>query len=92
MLSTTDRLALMRTELANERTLLAYARTALALAAGGVGLAQLARGPALAAVGWVLVVGATAVAALGLARFRRTRDSLARLQRSVGTALTEGAR
>ena len=76
MLSTSDRLAVMRTELANERTLLAYVRTSLAIAASAFALVQLFALRALIALGWALVPVAALVFALGAMRFRRVRRAL----------------
>lgn len=80
MLSLTDRLAIMRTALANERTLLAYGRTALALAAGGIAVAQLFPGPSVRAIGWTLVPTGALLLSLGWARFRRVRRRLLLLE------------
>lgn len=84
MLPLSDRLAIARTELANERTLLAYARTALALAAGGIGLVELFETPVLVALGWVLMPLAAMVLLFGVARFRRARGTLRRMGVDVG--------
>ena len=81
MLSLADRLAVTRTELANERTLLAYVRTALTLAAGGAALIQLFAGPLLVTLGWVLLPAALLVLLVGVHRFRRARRALAALGR-----------
>lgn len=81
MLSLTDRLALMRTELANERTLLAYWRTALALAAAGVALVEVFAAPILVALGWSLMPAGVLVLLLGWIRFRGVRRRLADLGR-----------
>lgn len=76
MLPLSDRLAISRTDLANERTLLAYVRTALALAAGGVGLVQFFTSPAVVALGWVLIPGGVTVLVVGVVRFQRARRFL----------------
>lgn len=80
MPSIADRLAITRTELANERTLLAYGRTALAMMAAGVGLTQLfsARGPVVA--GWIAVAAGVVIFGVGVVRFRRAYRALATLQ------------
>ncbi|MHB1222650.1 MAG: DUF202 domain-containing protein [Gemmatimonadaceae bacterium] len=74
MLPLSDRLAITRTELANERTLLSYARTALAIAAGGVGLVELFDTPPLVALGWLLMPLAAVVLVVGVVRYRRARS------------------
>jgi putative membrane protein len=76
MLPLSDRLAISRTDLANERTLLAYVRTALALAAGGVGLVQIFTSPIVVALGWALIPASALVLIVGVARFRRARRAL----------------
>lgn len=70
MVALSDRLALGRTELANERTLLSYVRTALALAATGAALPKLvASHPVLEVIQWTLVGLGLATAVIGLRRF-----------------------
>lgn len=76
MLPLSDRLAISRTDLANERTLLAYVRTALALGAGGVGLVQIFTSPAVVALGWALIPAAALVLVVGVVRFQRARRAL----------------
>jgi putative membrane protein len=76
MLGLTDRLAVTRTDLANERTLLAYIRTALALAAGGLGLVQFFSSPIAVALGWILMPVGVVVLFIGAERFRRARRKL----------------
>jgi putative membrane protein len=80
MLPLSDRLAISRTDLANERTLLAYVRTALALAAGGVGLVQIFTSPAVVALGWALIPGGVLVLVIGVVRFQRSRRLLRKLE------------
>lgn len=80
MLPLTDRLAISRTDLANERTLLAYVRTALALGAGGVGLVQFFISPTVITLGWALIVGGTLVLIVGVVRFRRARHALREIE------------
>jgi putative membrane protein len=73
-LTLADRLAVERTQLANETTLLAYIRTALAIAAGGGTLLQFfSSHPALFAVGWVLMASAGGLLAFGINRFVAVR-------------------
>lgn len=64
-----DKLALVRTELANERTLLAYLRTGLALLIGAATAQQLIDDPGIRKL--ALAVGGLGVAALcvGILRF-----------------------
>jgi putative membrane protein len=76
MLSLTDRLAVMRTALANERTLLAYVRTALALGAAGAGLVSLFTTRSLRTLGWALIPIGAAVLVAGVARFANARRAL----------------
>ena len=83
MLPLTDRLAISRTDLANERTLLAYVRTALALAAGGVGLVQFFTSPAVVALGWVLIPGGALVLIVGVVLFQRERRALREIEADV---------
>ena len=65
-----DRLALIRTQLANERTLLAYLRTAIMLAATGGTLLKLFGSDLVAVVsGWALIALAAAVGVIGAKRF-----------------------
>jgi putative membrane protein len=80
VLSVTDRLAVMRTELANERTLLAYIPTALALAAGGLAIVQFAGDPDWRRAGWTLLPAGTLALVLGVARYRRVSRSIADAQ------------
>lgn len=76
MLPLSDRLAISRTDLANERTLLAYVRTALALAAGGIGLVQIFTSPTVVALGWALIPAAALLLIVGVVRFHRARRAL----------------
>ncbi len=92
MMPLSDRLAITRTELANERTLLAYARTALALAAGGIGLVELFDTPTLVTLGWMLVPLSLVVLVVGVARFRRARETLRRLDVGVAAESHSGER
>jgi putative membrane protein len=80
MLTLSDRLAVTRTDLANERTLLAYGRTALTLMAAGVGIVELFTAPALVAAGWALVPAGALVFGVGAYRYRRTRHTLRALR------------
>lgn len=76
MLPLSDRLAISRTDLANERRLLAYVRTALAIAAGGAGLVQIFTSPAVVALGWALIPGGALVLVVGVVRSQRARRLL----------------
>lgn len=77
-----DRLALDRTDLANERTLLAYLRTALMSLISGVTLIKLfADSPATVVFGYLLLPLSLLVGAWGVARFLRMRRRI----RSAGT-------
>ncbi len=80
MLQLSDRLAIARTDLANERTLLAYLRTALAVAAGGVAVIEVFTLPVLVIFGWALIPLGLIVLAVGIVRFRRTRQVLLSLE------------
>jgi len=84
MLPLSDRLAISRTDLANERTLLAYVRTALALAAGGVGLVQIFTSPMVVALGWALIPASVLVLVVGVVRFQRARRALRDVERAAG--------
>jgi putative membrane protein len=79
-----DRLAIDRTNLANERTLLAYVRTAfMLLAAGGAAIKALPGDRAALVTGWALVAVGAIVACLGGLRFvavrRVLKDAASRL-------------
>ena len=87
VLNVPDRLALMRTALANERTLLAYVRTAVTFGAGGIGLARLVTDPTMIRVGWALVPLGLVVLGIGVVRFRQMRRLLADVDAHGGTAL-----
>ena len=84
MLPLSDRLAISRTDLANERTLLAYVRTALALAAGGIGLVQIFTSPAIVALGWALIPAAALLLIVGVVRFQRARRALRDAEAAAG--------
>jgi len=72
-----DRLAVVRTHLANERTLLAYTRTGLALGAGGAATLQLLPSiAALRAAAWLLIVAGGLVFVAGVYRFNSIRKRL----------------
>ena len=86
-MSIADRLALMRTGLANERTLLAYVRTAVTFAAGGIGLARLVTDPTMIRVGWALFPLGLVVMIIGVVRFRQMRRLLADVDANGGMAL-----
>ena len=69
-----DRLAIDRTNLANERTLLAYVRTAFMLIIAGATAIKALPGDRLAVnSGWALLVLGTVVALFGLRRFQTMR-------------------
>jgi putative membrane protein len=68
--STRDRLALQRTEMANERTLLSYVRTALALVAAGASAIHFLEGRVSDGIGVALIVVGVVVQAIGAIRFR----------------------
>lgn len=76
-LSLADRLALDRTELANERTLLAYLRTALALAVVGASCLQFLDRLIFHAAGWAFLAAGGVTAAAGVRRFLAVRRRLA---------------
>jgi putative membrane protein len=67
-----DKMARIRTLLANERTLLVYARTAIMLAASGVTLIKLLyHETGFLYLGFALVLASVLVMVLGYIRFRR---------------------
>ena len=73
----TNNLALIRTDLANERTLLAYGRTALMVAGTGVTLIKfLGETPGLVALGWVLNVLGITIGIIGIIRFTKLQRRL----------------
>ncbi|NNE00211.1 MAG: DUF202 domain-containing protein [Pirellulaceae bacterium] len=68
----TENLALVRTDLANERTLLAYGRTALMVAGSGVSLIEFFKErPLLQVLGWSFVVLGSIIGVVGVFRFSR---------------------
>ena len=83
MLPLSDRLAISRTDLANERTLLAYVRTALAIAAGGIGLVQIFTSPTIVALGWALIPAGVLLLIVGVVRFQRARRALRDVEMTV---------
>ena len=73
-----DRLATIRTSLANERTVLAYLRIGLALCIGAATARELVEDPTLRAIGAVLTVIGLLTLVFGVWRFlivRREIDS-----------------
>lgn len=81
---TRDRLAVIRTDLANERTLLAYLRTGLALVVGSVTAHHFLEDPGLKAM--VLVLGVLGAVSLGVGirRFATIRRLVRRIDREGG--------
>ena len=71
-----DRLALTRTHLGNERTFLAYIRTFIGAYASGVGLIKLTNEAFFIATGYMLIVIAPIILAVGIARLVRVRKKL----------------
>lgn len=72
-----DRLAVQRTELANERTLLAYGRTAIMLVSTGAVIIRFTANPTLAwTIGPLLIIAGLGVAVIGGMRFVRVRRTL----------------
>lgn len=78
-----DFLAIDRTVLANERTLLAYARTALAMLAIGGSAIRFFDADWVVLVGVPFIVGGAAVMILGVARYRRTCQTLPHPQQAT---------
>lgn len=66
-----DRLAAVRTDLANERTLLAYGRTGFALIVAGVTFINFFAPAPVVLLGWALIPVGLAIIAFGVMRFRR---------------------
>ena len=67
---TRDRLALVRTDLANERTLLAYGRTGLMVTGTGATLIKFfADSTVPPVIGWVLIVSGAIIGIIGVVRF-----------------------
>lgn len=84
-LSLADHLAINRTVLANERTALAYGRTVLAMLVVGGTCVKFFDSALMQALGITFMTAAAAVAAMGFARFNRTRRYLAAaLERHTG--------
>lgn len=71
-----DRLALTRTHLGNERTFLAYIRTFIGAYASGVGLIKLTNQAFFIATGYILIVIAPIILAVGIARLMQVRRKL----------------
>ncbi|HUP64093.1 MAG TPA: DUF202 domain-containing protein [Thermoanaerobaculia bacterium] len=79
-----DRLAAIRSELANERTFLAWVRTAIAVVAGGAAMKVLVETAWLRAAGVGLMAAGLSALIFGVVRFRQTRrkiDEAKRLDR-----------
>ncbi|MGI6207819.1 MAG: DUF202 domain-containing protein [Anaerolineae bacterium] len=74
-----DRLAAIRTDLANERTLLAYGRTGFALVAAGVTFINLFAPAWAVLVGWAMIPIGVAVLVVGVLRFRRLNKRIEHL-------------
>lgn len=74
-----DRLAAIRTSLANERTVLAYLRTGLALFIGAVTARELIDDPTLRAAGAALAAFGLATLAFGFWRFWTVRREVNQL-------------
>jgi putative membrane protein len=77
-LSTTDRLAIERTKLANERTFLAYFRTAFALMAGGVTIIRLESLQDMRVIGYFFLIIAPLVLLVGIWRLFSVRKHIQR--------------
>lgn len=90
MMSLSDRLAVSRSDLANERTLLAYVRTALALAAGGIGLVQIFSASLVVALGWALIPAGALLLLVGVARFQRTQRALRAMETNAAAGDSGG--
>jgi inner membrane protein YidH len=73
-----DRLAVQRTELANERTLLSYVRTALGLIAIGVPAVWWFEDPVIQALGVLSLIMGLGFVAIGTRRFLRFRAEINR--------------
>ena len=72
-----DRLAIDRTNLANERTLLAYVRTAFMLMVAGATAIKALPGDRVAvSTGWVLLACGLIICVFGMTRFRTVRKRL----------------
>lgn len=76
-----DELAIDRTALANERTLLAYVRTSLAFAITGAGAIRFLTSLVALILGWLMLVIAVVIVAVGVWRFRRVSDHIARCRK-----------
>jgi len=75
-LTTTDYLAIERTNLANERTLLAYSRTFIILVSSGFAIIELDFLKEINLLGIVLLSISPFVLALGIIRFFRKRKRI----------------
>jgi putative membrane protein len=76
-----DELAIDRTALANERTFLAYVRTSLAFAITGAGAIKFLTSLAALMLGWLMLVIAVVIVAVGVWRFRRVSEQIARCRK-----------
>lgn len=78
-LTTTDYLAIERTNLANERTLLAYSRTFIILVSSGFAIIKLDFLKEINLLGIVLLSISPLVLALGIIRFFRMRKRIIKI-------------
>jgi putative membrane protein len=78
-----DYLAADRTVLANERTLLAYVRTALTFLIVSVTFIKFFDSPVIESLGWLFLITAVGLFMLGLSRYRRMNNSIAKLYAAV---------
>jgi putative membrane protein len=77
-----DRLAVERTEQANERTLLAYARTALTLIIAGLTFVHFFQKGLVWAIGLAFIPLGLVIAAVGYIRYRRRRQEMRKVVQS----------
>lgn len=75
-----ERLAALRSVMANERTFLSYQRTALTQLAVAATFIHFFDHPALTVIGWCLLPISVATIALGVARYRRAKRRLRELE------------
>ncbi len=80
-LSTSDRLAIERTKLANERTFLAYFRSAIVFASSGFAIIQLEVLQKVMWIGYALIIIGPILLCIGLLRFLSIRKRIGRYNR-----------
>lgn len=79
-----DRLAIIRTKLANERTLFSYIRTSLYLLTAGIGVLQVNSISHLDGLAWICIISGILLFFFGFFRFGQVRKHLKECTTSPG--------